>query len=344
MDYRYIPVLRWKRGERVGLQRLSEAARQDVLPFIVLAPEQFNPRRATTSRGAMTADEAFIQEVITNWGTAQFYLDASAIGNDSRGRARITAIAARARQAGVEMIPATRLDAPEPYQDAVEAIVKMDGRGVALRVDLQEFTNTSVWTRTRLFPLAETDLMADFAENVSNIAALGASIEHAFTSLHRSTSWRTVTVIGTSMPENFTGFAAGLHTIRRDEWRLWRRLSQAIDAYRIHYGDYATVSPNAPPPGIAWGFPINVRYTLNSDFLICRGVKTTGPGGVDMDIQLIQHAESINGYARRNPLMNCWGDEKIDRIAGREEGPGNLEKWVQIGVNRHIELTRSRLP
>jgi hypothetical protein len=65
---------------------------------------------------------------------------------------------------------------------------------------------------------------------------------------------------------------------------------------------------------------------------------------VDMDVQLLGHARTIRGYAGRGALTHCWGDEKIDRIAARTDGPGNLETWVQIGVNRHIELVRSRLP
>lgn len=242
------------------------------------------------------------------------------------------------------MIPATRLDAPPSYQIAIRSIAAADNLGVCLRVDLQEFTSASTWSRTWLAPLNQTDLIADFAEEVSTVAGLGASVEHAFNTLHGGTAWRSVTMAGSSMPENFVGFSAGVHTIRREEWRLWRRLSRAVTAYELQYGDYATVSPNAPPSGIAWGFPINVRYTLESDFLVCRGVKTTGPGAVDMDEQLTGHAQRIHTYAMRRPITHCWADPKIDRIAGRADSPGNLETWVQIGVNRHIELVRSRLP
>ena len=98
-----------------------------------------------------------------------------------------------------------------------------------------------------------------------------------------------------------------------------------------------------PPAGIKWGFPINVRYTLPQDFLICRGVSTTGYGGVDMDKQLVGHAKDIVSYSGRHRI-SCWGDGEIDNIASGKTSQGNLETWVQISVNRHIELTRQQIP
>jgi hypothetical protein len=145
------------------------------------------------------------------------------------------------------------------------------------------------------------------------------------------------------MPENFGGFLAGLHTIPRDEVHLWAALAKAGLPYRIDFGDYATPPIAEPPPAIAWGYPINVRYTLAQEFLICRGVKTTGFGGVDMEPQLIGHAKSIVAYSQRGRI-HCWADDLIDQIAATSQGQGNLETWVHIGINRHIELVRSLLP
>jgi hypothetical protein len=179
---------------------------------------------------------------------------------------------------------------------------------------------------------------------VGTVAALGAAVTHTFATLHAANQWRTVTVSGTSMPENFSGYVAGLHTIARAEWNLWQGLAAAALPYRIDYGDYATVATVPAPAGIAWGYPINVKYTLNTDFLICRGVGTTGYGGVDMDRQLLGHAGRIVAYPTRGRIATCWADQKIEDIVSGRDSPGNLESWVQISVSRHIELVRSRLP
>ena len=72
-------------------------------------------------------------------------------------------------------------------------------------------------------------------------------------------------------------------------------------------------------------------------------MRTIGPTAVDMDIQLVDHAQKIVSCTER-VRIKCWGDDRVDNIAGGQEGPQNLEHWVKIGVNRHIELTRSNLP
>ena len=146
------------------------------------------------------------------------------------------------------------------------------------------------------------------------------------------------------MPDNFAGMTKGLHLFKRSEWRLWRDLASAKLPYAVGYGDYATVAINPAPEGIAWGYPINVRYTLDDEFLICRGVGTTGPSGVDLDVQLLSHAKSIVKYPTRHPLAHCWADTTIDKIATGAAPTQGLEHWVQLAVNRHIELVVSSLP
>jgi hypothetical protein len=343
--FRYVPVLRWKRGEKVGLRNVSEEGRQDVVPLFVVASDRYVGKKATQSSPVgVAAADLFAQEMLDILGATLFFLDASTLPRGANGQHPIIDIGASARVRGLSLIPTTRLDASILYQQTVRSIVDIDGRGVGLRVDLQGMTSAASWVGAWPFALQDTDLLVDFADNVGTVAALGDSINSAFANLYQAGNWRTVTVIGSSMPENFTGYQAGLYTIPRSELLLWQQLANANLSYRIDYGDYATVPTIPAPVGIAWGFPINAKYTIDADFLICRGVNTTGLGGVDMDEQLMQHANSIVQFAQRGPLAQCWADARIDRIAARTTPPGNLEAWVQIGVNRHVELTRLRLP
>jgi len=344
VTYTYIPILRWKRGEKIGLQNLSAAARQDIVPLFLLGTEQFVGRKATQQKPAMTAPVVFVNELQSIWGTQRFYLDASAIPPTSATHHPIEHIATSAQSAGLQLVPATRLGASLVYQAAVQKIVSADGRGVALVVGLNEFTSGAGWINAWPFAPGQTDLILDLRDNARTVNSFGAAIDQSFLGLHAGGQWRTVTLAGSSMPENFTGMAAGLSVISRDELALWQRLSALSLPYRLDYGDYTTVAVTPAPSGIRWGFPINARYTLLNQFLVCRGVNTTGPGAQDMDVQLRGHAASITAYPSRGPLSACWGDAKIDNIGSGVGSPQGLEHWVQIGVNRHIELTRHHLP
>lgn len=173
---RYTPILRWKRGEQNALRRVTAAGRRDVVPLIVLHPDQVLARPATSKRDAMTAAQAFAHDIHSIWGTAPFFLDASGLGTNSRGIPLLRAIASSTRALGCQMTPATFLDAPPAYQNAVTHVANTDQRGVALRVDLPELTGAGSWVKSWGHSLKDTDLIADFNENVGVVASLGPAL------------------------------------------------------------------------------------------------------------------------------------------------------------------------
>lgn len=337
---RYIPILRWKRGERVGIKNLTAKQRENVYPLFVLGESPFVGKEPK-NKPPVSAGDAFVSDLKESWGANWCHIDASAAPHAGGGPHPLVAIAKSAAAHGLHFVPATRLGATSNYQAAVKAV--SGSAGVALRVTLEEMTSASTWSSSWDHAFKDTDLIVDFAETTSTVHGLGASLVHAFETLHAAGRWRTVTVAGTSMPDNFTGLAKGLHTIPRLEQAIWKKLVAASLPYQVDYGDYATVPLHPPPATIKWGYPINARYTLETEFLICRGVGTTGKGGVDMDVQLLQHAKSIVAYSRRGAIADCWADSRIDQIAKGVQESGNLESWVQIGVNRHIAKVRATI-
>jgi hypothetical protein len=344
MRYRYVPILKWKRGERRGIKMVSETMAQDVRPLIVVTEETFADQPETVRSEAMSASLLFADEVFQHWGAREFYLDASAIPPSPTGIHPLIETAKQCGETGAHMTPATRLAASPSYEAAVLKVAQTYDCGVALRVDVREFASASSWLPSWSHDPMQTDLILDLAHNVKAFSDLGPMLELAFRNLERSLDWRTVTVAGTSMPANFSEYETnGVHTIERNEWTLWQHLISLSLPYRLDYGDYATVAIPPPPADIGWGFPISVRYTLPTQFLICRGVRTRGEGAKDMDEQLIAHAKTIVRYKKRSRL-DCWADETIDKIAAEEKGPEGLEHWVTIGVNRHIVRVRTDAP
>jgi hypothetical protein len=344
MSFRYTPLLRWKRGEQEALSHLSDAGKVNVAPLFILAPKQYVGKKKTRKTDAIPAPNVVVLRLLEIWGTTPFYFDASDLPSPDGTKHPITDITAQARASGLNLIPATRLNAAKAYQDAVTAITKTDPQGVGLRIGLQSMTSASKWAPNWQHQRKNTDLLIDFGNQVSTVSALGDSIDHAFLHLFEGTVWRSVTMLGTSMPENFADLTNGLHFVERSEQQLWARLTALGLPYTLHYGDYATVPFTPPPEGIKWGYPISVRYTLPTHFLICKGVRTKGPTASDMDVQLKGHAKQIVAYKQRTPLSWCWADARIDEVASGKIGPKGLEEWVKYGVNRHVELVRSRLP
>jgi hypothetical protein len=344
MKYRYIPILRWKQGEKRALKLVSKPLAEDVWPLIVVSEDTFADRPETITREAVSASFDFADDVYKHWGDRPFFFDASEIPPSDKGTHPLIDTAAECKKIGAKLTPATTLDAHESYEAAVVSVAHDYSCGVALNVSLREFTSASDWAPSWPHALDQTDLIVDLADKVATVSDLGSILEMGFRNLHRGKEWRSVTIAGTSMPANFSEYEKDdVHFIDRMEYTLWQQLIASSQPYRLDYGDYATVAITPPPSDIGWGFPINVRYTLPTQFLICRGVRTRGKGAKDMDKQLVKHANTIMKYRGRKRL-DCWADETIDKIATGEDKPGGLEKWVTIAVNRHIARVRTDVP
>jgi hypothetical protein len=341
--HRYLPIVRYKSGERTGITNLSPQGRNDVVPIIVVAPTQYVPKKATNKSPAVPAPALIANEIQAMLGNAPFYLDASSLP-DGAGAHPIRHIAAACRAAGLSLIPTIPFASTQLYSVDCFAIANADGRGILLSMDVPSFMNIPNWIQNYPFAIAATDIMLDLGDNVANFAGLGNLAVQVFQQLHNANAWRSVALAGTSIPANFAGYPAGTYALPRLELQLWNNVRAANLPYRLDFADYATVSTAPPPTGIRWGFPINVKYSLPSDFLICRGVSPKGPNGVDMGIQLRGHAATIVNHPGRNRLAHCWADGQIDQIANGVASPQNLEHWVGLAINRHIEITRATVP
>ena len=138
MRYRYIPILRWKRGEKRGIKAVSEAMAQDVCPLIAVTEETFADQPETSRSEVVSATFLFADEVFKHWGARPFYLDASEIQPSTTGTHPLLDTAKQCRELGARLTPATTLRASESYEAAVLNVAQTDACGVALTINLRE--------------------------------------------------------------------------------------------------------------------------------------------------------------------------------------------------------------
>lgn len=342
-SYVYVPALRWKEGERAALSNLSESAKAQTRPLLTLAPAQYVGKKATLKHAPVPASERVVDDLTTCWGQRPIFFDASGVPASTDNAHPIAEVAELAAKRGLVIVPVSGLGVPSPYREAALEISQRHKTGIGLRIDLEEFATAKSWAPDWKIPLADTDLIVDFEDNVQHVASLGSTLKTVFRDLFRGSDWRSCTILGTSLPANFTAYSAGLHRINRSELKLWKTLSEDNLPYRLAFGDYTTVALEPPPSGIRWGYPINVKYTQPNEIHVCRGVRTVGKASKEMHVQLKEHSQTIAGLSTRQTLPNCWADNVIDQIASGKISPGALPKWVGISVNRHIEITTEML-
>src|ERR1700738_1212561 len=112
MVYRYVPILRWKRGERTGLKSVVVDKAVGVFPLIIVTEETFKDKPETITQEGEPASNIFADEVYKNWGARSFYLDASRVPPSGKGTHPLINTAKRCRELGATLTPGTTLGAP----------------------------------------------------------------------------------------------------------------------------------------------------------------------------------------------------------------------------------------
>jgi len=144
VHYRYTPILRWKRGEKAALKSIQAPVAANVFPLIIVTDETFKDQPEKINQEAVGAAFLFADELHKNWGARSLYLDASGVKPKGVQHPLIKT-ADLCREIGAKLTPATTLGAPSHYEAAVMQVAQADKRGVALRVNLREFSSAQSW-------------------------------------------------------------------------------------------------------------------------------------------------------------------------------------------------------
>src|SRR5690242_13646584 len=137
-DHRhYVPVLKAKKGELVGLERLDPAVGQAMTPLLEVPPI---PWDFVADGPAKTIDAHLppvSNQIQRHWGTRAFFLDTLYLDDNDRladGRTPAAAVLEECRVAALSAIPVTGVGRGATHHADVAAAVALDGRGAAIRV------------------------------------------------------------------------------------------------------------------------------------------------------------------------------------------------------------------
>lgn len=332
MPHRYVPLVRSKAGEVQALSQLSAQARQRVLPLMHLTAQV--PAR-------------FVNKMAIGWAGRPLAFDGRFSFAQTGSAIAFNQVYRDLEQQGILVQPSIPVGAPTQYQTAVHRAMGRSNRGVAVKADLADLTHvTGFVTGLGAMP-SDVDLVV----NVGHIGAFPAAqfqrlVTHALQNdLPTPNAWRSVTLAAAAAPKHLGDFTRGRTDVPRLDWSLWNNVHPHAPC-DLDYGDYVTLHPDLEePPGIAAiRATVSVRYALDNEWAILKGVSTSGQNSQPMGQQFRAHARALTRDPNFGGLQNCWADQRVQQIAGGQGGTGNRQSWVEIAVNRHISLVANRLP
>ena len=345
----YVPVLRWKRGERWALGRLADGDRRMITPLIEFTPRDFESWTPGDPSFLDRKLTALVTDVATNWGGGPIFLDLGLLNPamiGASGRKAIEIAADQCRTSGVAAVPVGTIAQGRAAQSTIGAAARVIGTGTALRLRQSDLGRPDLRSKIAGFtsasrqPRSATDLIVDL--QIANGAR--PTLREILGLVGDAREWRTLTVISGAFPKNLSGFSVGEHEHARSDWVAWR--DEVLAGKRLAriptFGDYTTQHGLFAEPPRRANFSASIRYTADDYWVIMRGegvLNDSGPGYAQWpaNAQLLCERPEFCG-----PEFSI-GDEYIHEMAQQTARPGNAETWLRAGVNHHMAFTARQI-
>lgn len=342
----YVPVLKWKLGEKKALEMLDSAFLMQIMPLIEIQPcHSLEEVEAAVSK--------FSEEIEKAWRTpTPFLLDISSIDYDCDDISYdeshpIVRFIDAALSKSKTCIPVITFDNLCLYQNILSSnAVSYFEDGIAIRIYQKDFLGVDfdsiIAQFNRInFNTNKVDLIIDLKTiKEEDIPTLTLALKGIIATIDQA-SFRNIVIIGSGYPDAFPSVFMGgdrHKTLPRFELRLWEQLNLTL-AKRVKsnfiFGDYCCSGAMPLPENVSQMRPSAIiKYTTENSWYISKGIQLIR-GGHEQYFELASELVESDVFLGRE---YSWGDEQIYLCSLKERGSGNPTTWVQIATNHHITL------
>ena len=340
----YVPAIRWRMGEYQALSRLSDDVKDRIVPFISIPEIEFDFELWQPKKTAQEHVHPFSARYKKKWDKRPAWIGVHKSIADKKmddGRDILTYVFEALRDLDSTAIPAIALDSSPTINAAVTAIVKVDQRGAAISIRLEDLMKADAKSRIETLctslalPLNMIDLVIDLgAPNFEPYTAFAGALVVAVKKLGDLNAYRNFVIIGTAIPESFKDLAKGSDRIVRHDWKFYCSLLSLLpkEIRRPNFGDYTIVHPEFTPIDMrkikSSG---KVVYTTSKDWFVRKGGAFR-----DNPAQMHGHCAAIIDEGIFKGAAFSSGDEFIADCAVKKVKPSNQPYWKFVTINHHI--------
>ncbi len=353
IDWRYMPILKWKQGEQLALRNLTEDQwqRLRLMPLIELQPIDAAPDAASIKAELPAylkkAAEQITKSLPSERGVC---VDAEYVSPAYPKQANLLIVVCTylQREAPRPIIPVFHtaiLESLGSLSSSQQEFLKGQ-QSIVLRLRTDQIEPSQVVPavtaitelgikRRNLHLLIDQYSLVD-RQHADCLAAVRPYIDNAV-----SAKCASVTIGGGSFPINLVGLKRGVTEIPRVEWMVWELLQKSGAYPDLRYADYTVTNP-APLPNMdatAMNPSIAIRYAAGQFWRLYkgRGFKSGVPGEYRNLCKLLVTDDIYSG----EPFS--YGDAQYNKASNGGDRNGNPSSWRKEATNHHIVLTASAL-
>lgn len=340
----YVPALRWRLGEYQALSRLSQDAKDRLVPFVTIPEVEFDFDLWQPKKTVQEHVRPFAARFKVKWGRRAAWLSvhpsiSAELMED--GRDIYTSVFEALRVFEANAVPAIPLNCSTRIAASVAAIAAVDGRGSAIVVRLEDLMGPDARKHIDAvseaigLSLNDVDLIIDLgAPNFEPYAAFAGALIAAMLKLGDLHAFRNVVVMGSAILQSFKDFTKGANHLTRHDWLFYKALvgKMPTSMRKPNYGDYTIVHPDFAP--------MDMRKIKSAGKLVYTTSTTweLRKGGAfrDNPAQMHDHCASIVASGKFSGATFSFGDDYIAKCAARMEPPSSQSWWKAVTINHHM--------
>jgi len=341
--WKYLPILKWKRGERDALRYLSSSQWQGIVP---LAEVQASLDR-NAARAGFIAD---IEIAIPPGGTIG--IDTLYLSDGEPKKVDILVdfcVAVQREHSDRNVIPVLHSALIEPMASCapkmLDQLRSFPEIILRLRTDLvqtEQIKPIVAAVKKVGFKPSAIHLLIDQFSILDKTAIDCDARVRPYLTAALAEKCASVTIAGGSFPADLIGFKAGTKDIPRIEWEVWTKLRASTEFASIRYSDYAVTNPSrlADVDPTQVNPSISIRYAGKKIWRLFKGggFKKGKPGTLRGLCKLLILDPEFSGSSF------SYGDKNYDSIAKSGSDKNGIPwTWRRDATNHHIVLTAGEL-
>jgi hypothetical protein len=346
-EWKYLPILKWKQGERIALRNLKGDQWDGVIPLIELLPISAAPNFQSLQEEL----SGYLEKIARDLEKALPEGKACAIDTRyvSTGYAKqaqlLNAVSLRlSRRTDRKVLPVITSALVQSEASQLERIAEGFDECI-VRIDTPNINVAQVRPIIKLvqgaFKKGTVHVVVDQFSLVGNdfkvmAAAIKPYLDEAVASKSAS-----VTIAGGSFPVDLIGFKQGVFDIERVEWSIWKQIRRGGAYADLRYSDYCVTHPALRPdmdptqmnPSVA------IRYAADGSWRLFKagGFKKGAPNQYRSLCKLL-----LGDAVYKGPDFS-FGDKCYADAANARMGNGNPSSWRRDATSHHLVLTQRTL-
>ena len=347
MQWKYLPILKWKQGERIALRKLSSSQWASLTPLIELQTVGAAPDAVSLRSQLPSYVQKVAKEISTTFPVDKpILIDTRYVAPSYSRQARLLQAIGSAlqRQLGNPIVPVLSEGMIDREPDVLGDMIGFASHVLRIRTthggpeQLKAVVDAAVAGGIRRRTL---HLVVDQYALTGVDAPVLAQLVRPHLNAALSRPCASVTIAGGSFPLNLIGIKAGVSDLPRVEWQIWQLLQRSEQYTSLRYGDYAVTNP-APLPEIdpkQVNPSVAIRYTTATHWRLFKGggFKKGKPNQYNNLCKLLLSDAVYSG------ADFSYGDDCYDKAAKAKLGSGNPSSWRRDATNHHLVFANTQV-